>query len=91
MKVTARGAGYAILQMSVQYNVDIERFQTEPPVKAFALQSSQYYYGRNQSHIEFQGCARYVNPKAAPSKYVHLKGAIVVNAALLAWYHSGKQ
>ncbi|KAH9631713.1 hypothetical protein HF086_014714, partial [Spodoptera exigua] len=37
VKVTARGAGYAILQMSVQYNVDIARFQTPPPVNCFSL------------------------------------------------------
>ncbi|CAB3251025.1 unnamed protein product [Arctia plantaginis] len=36
VKVTARGAGYAILQMSVQYNVDIARFVT-PPARALLL------------------------------------------------------
>lgn len=57
VKVTAKGAGYAVLQMSVQYNVDIPRFQTAPPAPAFELRHSQYYRGRNQSHIDFQGCA----------------------------------
>ncbi|KAJ8949269.1 hypothetical protein NQ318_022783 [Aromia moschata] len=37
VKVQAKGTGYAILQMTVQYNVDVERFQTHPPVKAFDL------------------------------------------------------
>lgn len=59
VKVTARGAGYAILQMSVQYNVDIARFVTPPPQRCFSLVSTHHFYGRNQSHIEFQGCARY--------------------------------
>lgn len=60
MKVTARGAGFAILQMSVTYNVDIPRFLTPPPLHAFELLSHQHYYGRNQSHIMFQACARSV-------------------------------
>lgn len=58
VKVQARGAGYAILQMSVQYNVDIERFQTEPPVRSFHLVSRALFHGRNQSHISYQSCQR---------------------------------
>lgn len=58
IKVQAKGTGYAILQMSVQYNVDIERFQTKPPVPAFDLWTKQYFYGRNQSHITFVSCQR---------------------------------
>lgn len=58
MKVEARGAGYAILQMSVQYNVDIAKFQTEPPVKAFSLVPKAHFYGRNQSHITYFSCQR---------------------------------
>lgn len=59
VKVQAKGTGYAILQMSVQYNVDIERFQTRPPVPAFDLWTKQYFYGRNQSHITYVSCQRY--------------------------------
>jgi CD109 antigen len=59
VKVQANGAGYAILQMSVQYNVDIARFQTQPPVKSFHLQSTAHYFGRNQSHITYQSCQRF--------------------------------
>ncbi|XP_035435862.2 CD109 antigen [Spodoptera frugiperda] len=66
VKVTARGAGYAILQMSVQYNVDIARFQTPPPVNCFSLVSSHHFYGRNQSHIEFQGCASWTLTQESP-------------------------
>lgn len=58
VKVQAKGAGYAILQMSVQYNVDLERFQTQPPVKAFDLRTQAHFYGRNQSHIRYTSCQR---------------------------------
>ncbi|CAH0401467.1 unnamed protein product [Chilo suppressalis] len=67
VKVTARGAGYAILQMSVQYNVDVERFLTAPPVKAFSLLAQPLrYYGRNQSHVEFQACASWTLLEESP-------------------------
>lgn len=58
VKVQAFGAGYAILQMSVQYNVDIEKFQTMPPIKAFDLDTKAYFHGRNQSHITYVSCQR---------------------------------
>lgn len=58
VKVQARGTGYAILQMSVQYNVDVPRFQTQPPVTAFDLWTRQTPYGRNQSHINYVSCQR---------------------------------
>lgn len=58
VKVQAKGTGYAILQMSVQYNVDVERFQTKPPVQSFDLWTRQYFYGRNQSHITYVSCQR---------------------------------
>uniref|UniRef100_A0AAR5PB89 NTR domain-containing protein n=2 Tax=Dendroctonus ponderosae TaxID=77166 RepID=A0AAR5PB89_DENPD len=61
VKVDARGTGYAILQMHVQYNVDIEKFQTQPPVKAFDLVTKQFFYGRNQSHITYVSCQRWTN------------------------------
>lgn len=54
VKVQAKGAGYAILQMTVQYNVDIPRFQTEPPVRAFDLRTRANFHGRNQSHITYR-------------------------------------
>ncbi|XP_060805697.1 CD109 antigen isoform X2 [Amyelois transitella] len=67
IKVTARGAGYAILQLSVQYNVDIAKFQTQPPVPAFSLHTQPLrYYGRNQSHIEFQSCASWTLLSESP-------------------------
>lgn len=58
VKVDAKGAGYAILQMTVQYNVDKPKFQTPPPVKAFDLYVRPNFYGRNQSHINYFSCQR---------------------------------
>lgn len=58
VKVEAKGAGYAVLQMSVQYNVDIAKFQTAPPVKAFDMWTRAYFYGRNHSHISYISCQR---------------------------------
>lgn len=66
VKVTARGAGYAILQMSVQYNVDIPRFQTAPPVKAFSLITQANFHGRNQSHITYQSCSSWTHLSESP-------------------------
>lgn len=60
VKVQAKGAGYAILQMSVQYNVDIAKFQTQPPVKSFSLVTTAQFDGRNKSHITYTSCARWV-------------------------------
>ncbi|XP_032681825.1 CD109 antigen [Odontomachus brunneus] len=61
VKVQAKGAGYAILQMSVQYNVDIQKFQTKPPVKAFDLVTRANFHGRNQSHISYISCQKWTN------------------------------
>lgn len=58
VKVQGKGTGYAILQMHVQYNVDIQRFQTQPPERSFDLTIHPYFYGRNQSHLEFISCQR---------------------------------
>lgn len=59
VKVQAKGAGYAILQLSVQYNVDIAKFQTQPPVRAFSLHTRALFHGRNQSHITYRSCQRW--------------------------------
>ncbi|XP_026320677.1 uncharacterized protein LOC113230803 [Hyposmocoma kahamanoa] len=66
VKVTARGAGYAVLQMSVQYNVDIAAFQTEPPLRCFSLLTHAHFFGRNQSHIEYQTCASWTLLEESP-------------------------
>ena len=54
----AKGAGFAILQMSVQYNVDIPKFLTQPPVRAFDLVTKANFHGRNQSHITYNSCQK---------------------------------
>ncbi|XP_002027253.2 CD109 antigen [Drosophila persimilis] len=61
IKVQAKGAGYAILQMHVQYNVDIEKFQTKPAVPAFGLHTKAIFHGRNQSHISYVACQNWIN------------------------------
>ena len=61
VKVQARGAGYAIFQLSLQYNVDIARFVTPPPVKAFDLRPRLHFSGRNNSHITYNICQRWTN------------------------------
>ncbi|XP_015109945.1 CD109 antigen [Diachasma alloeum] len=61
VKIQARGAGYAILQMTVQYNVDQPRFQTQPPVRAFDLVVKPDFVGRNKSHIVYKSCQRWTN------------------------------
>ncbi|KAM7353925.1 macroglobulin complement-related [Cochliomyia hominivorax] len=61
VKVQAKGAGYAILQMHVQYNVDIAKFQTKPPVPAFNLNVNANFHGRNQSHISYIACQNWIN------------------------------
>ncbi|XP_055682834.1 CD109 antigen [Lutzomyia longipalpis] len=61
VKVQAKGAGYAILQMHVQYNVDDKQYQTAPPVFAFDLNAHAVFHGRNQSHITYYSCQRWIN------------------------------
>ncbi|XP_014471965.1 PREDICTED: CD109 antigen [Dinoponera quadriceps] len=61
VRVEGRGAGYSILQMTVQYNVDIQKFQTMPPIKAFDLVTRANFHGRNQSHISYVSCQRWIN------------------------------
>lgn len=61
VKVQGKGAGYAILQMHVQYNVDNQKWQTAPPVRAFDLRTQTYFHGRNQSHISYLSCQRWIN------------------------------
>lgn len=61
VKVQAKGVGYAILQMHVEYSVDTYKFQTMPPVKSFDLTTHTVFHGRNQSHISYVICQRWTN------------------------------
>ena len=65
-EVIAKGAGYALLQLSVQYNVDDEHYLTAPPLRAFDLVSWGNFYGRNQSHIEYISCAKWISINESP-------------------------
>lgn len=58
VKIQAKGAGFAILQMHVQYNVDIEKYQTKPPIPSFDLNTRAIFHGRNQSHITYFACQK---------------------------------
>ncbi|XP_054723175.1 CD109 antigen-like [Uloborus diversus] len=57
--VRAQGSGIALVQLSVQYNVDWPHLQTPPPVKAFSVKVRGHYYGRNSSHIEITSCQKW--------------------------------
>ncbi|XP_035228581.1 ovostatin-like [Stegodyphus dumicola] len=64
--VRAQGSGIALVQLSVQYNVDWPHLQTPPPVKAFDLKVRGYYFGRNSSHIEISSCQRWTLLEESP-------------------------
>jgi len=61
VKIQARGAGYAIAQLSLQYNVDVNRFVTPPPIPSFSLLPRLSFSGRNNSHITYDICSSWVN------------------------------
>ncbi|KAL4122063.1 hypothetical protein QTP88_014463 [Uroleucon formosanum] len=66
VKVQAKGSGYAILQMSVQYNVDVAKFQTTPPEQAFGILTRADFHGRNQSHITYLSCQKWTYIDESP-------------------------
>lgn len=47
--------------MHVQYNVDVMRFQTKPPIPAFDLWTRPQFSGRNHSHITYLSCQKWIN------------------------------
>nr|BAR45628.1 macroglobulin complement-related 2 [Niponia nodulosa] len=57
--VLAKGAGMAVVQLSVQYHVDVTRYQTLPPIQAFAVYPSVIYKGRNSSQILMRSCQKW--------------------------------
>ncbi|KAF5272540.1 hypothetical protein FQA39_LY07864 [Lamprigera yunnana] len=61
--VRGQGTGYAVLQMHVQYNVDIAKFQTKPPIPSFDLWTRAEFYGKNHSHISYLSCQKWINLK----------------------------
>ncbi|XP_035217287.1 CD109 antigen-like isoform X3 [Stegodyphus dumicola] len=54
--VKAQGSGLALIQLSVQYNVDRKHLMTPPPIPAFNLEIKPYFSGRNRSHITIKSC-----------------------------------
>ncbi|XP_054709212.1 CD109 antigen-like [Uloborus diversus] len=54
--VKAQGSGLALVQLSVQYNVDWKHLMIPPPLPAFNLDVKFHYSGRNSSHITFRSC-----------------------------------
>lgn len=59
--VKAQGSGVAIVQLNVEYCVDWNSFQIQPPIRAYDLDVSAWYSGRNSSHILMKSCQRWIN------------------------------
>lgn len=57
--VKAQGSGIAIVQLDVQYNVDWPHLQIQPPIRAFDLEVTATFTGRNSSHINYRSCQRW--------------------------------
>ncbi|KAG1660635.1 CD109 antigen [Nymphon striatum] len=64
--VKAEGSGMALLQLSIQYNVDWAIHQIPPPVPAYNLDITASYWGKNSSHITFNSCQRWTNFAESP-------------------------
>ncbi|XP_064466508.1 CD109 antigen-like [Ornithodoros turicata] len=57
----AQGAGLAIVQLHVEYNIDTWPYLvTQPPVPAFSLNVRHQSYGRNSSHVTFRSCQSWI-------------------------------
>ncbi|KPM04684.1 LDL, Prenyltransferase and alpha-2-macroglobulin domain-containing protein [Sarcoptes scabiei] len=61
--IKAQGSGVAIVQLNVEYCVDWQQFQIQPPIRSFDLDVMAVYTGRNSSHITFRSCQRWINIK----------------------------
>ncbi|CAM1298182.1 Tep6 (predicted) [Pycnogonum litorale] len=79
--VKAEGAGMALLQLSVQYNVDWPQYQIQPPVPAFSLKVYGHFWGKNSSHINFRSCQRWTYIAESPRS-----GMAVVEATIPTGY-----
>lgn len=65
--IKAQGAGLAIVQLDIQYNVDWPHLLTPPPVSAFLLDVRGHFYGRNNSHINIKSCQSWSNTAESPN------------------------
>ncbi|KAF8787021.1 CD109 antigen-like [Argiope bruennichi] len=94
--VRAQGSGIALVQLSVQYNVDYPHLQTQPPVQAFDLKVKGYYYGRNSSHIEISTCQRWTFSEESDKSGMAVvevdipTGYVIEQQKLDAYVHSGR-
>ncbi|GFW23832.1 ovostatin [Trichonephila clavipes] len=94
--VRAQGSGIALVQLSVQYNVDWPHLQTPPPVDAFSLKVKGYYFGRNSSHVEITSCQRWtLLDESEKSGMAVLEvdiptGYVIQQQKLDAYVHSGR-
>ncbi|XP_055346458.1 CD109 antigen-like [Paramacrobiotus metropolitanus] len=62
----ARGTGYAVLQLNVEYTVDKMRYLLPPPVKAFDIFMDVTYTGKNVSILILRPCARWTLMEESP-------------------------
>ncbi|GIX92091.1 CD109 antigen [Caerostris darwini] len=54
--VKAQGSGLALVQLSVDYNVEWRHLMMPPPLPSFNLDIRAEYSGRNNSRITFRSC-----------------------------------
>ncbi|GFS99779.1 CD109 antigen [Nephila pilipes] len=94
--VRAQGSGIALVQLSVQYNVDWTHLQTPPPVDAFSLKVKGYYFGRNSSHVEITSCQRWTLLEESEKSGMAVlevdipTGYVIQQQRLDTYVHSGK-
>ena len=84
--IQARGAGYAIAQLPLQYNVDVNRFVTPPAVKAFSVLPRLTFSGRNNSHITYNICSSWTNQRES-----NQSGMAVLDVAVPTGYYMQQQ
>jgi len=60
LQVDGQGTGYALIQMTVNYNVEYPWLIRKAPHEAFNLTLSTHLYGRNFSHIDYDVCITWI-------------------------------
>jgi CD109 antigen len=58
--VDGQGTGYALVQLSVTYNVEYPWQIRKAPYEAFNISLQTYLYGRNFSHIDYHVCLNWL-------------------------------
>ncbi|XP_028967183.1 CD109 antigen [Galendromus occidentalis] len=80
-EIHAEGAGLAIVQMDVTYNVDRDYLLVPPAQDAFDLRVETLFWGRNKSHIEVRTCAKWILTRVS-----NFSGAAVVEVIVPTGY-----